>query len=67
MSKILDSKYTPANLREIANANAHLTNNQQEKIHALLSQHEPLFDGMLGKWEGNPYHVELSKGAKTVP
>ena len=30
----------------------------------LLSQHEPLFDGTLGKWEGNPYHVEIRKGAK---
>ena len=39
-------------------------NNQKEKLHLLLSQHEPLFDGTLGKWEGNPYHMELCKGAK---
>ena len=62
MSKILDAKYALADLRQVANANAHLPNNQKEKLHLLLSQHEPLFDGTLGKWEGNPYHVELRKG-----
>ena len=59
ISKILDVKYASADLREVANANAHLTNIQKEKLHALLSQHEPQFDGVLGKWEGNPYHTEL--------
>ena len=49
MSKILDAKYALADLCKVANANAHLTNNQKEKLHTLLSQHEPLFDGMLGK------------------
>ena len=67
MSKILNGKYALADLREVANANAHLTDNQKEKLHLLLLQHEPLFDGTLGKWEGNPCHVELRKGAKTVP
>ena len=32
MSKILDTKYAPVDLREVENANAHLTNNQKEKI-----------------------------------
>ena len=67
MFKILDAKYAPSNLHDVENANAHLTNNQKEKLHLLLSQHELMFDGMLGKWEGNPCHVELRKGAKTVP
>ena len=65
MSKILDAKYTPADLRKVANTNAHLTNNQKEKLYALLSQHEPLFDSTMGKWEGNPYDMELYKGAKS--
>ena len=62
MSKILDAKYAPADLRKVAKTNAHLTNNQQEKLYALLSQHKPLFDGTLGKWEGDTYHVELCEG-----
>ena len=64
MSKILDAKYTAADLRKVAITNVHLTNNQKEKLYALLSQHKLLFDGMLGKWEGNPYHIELQEGAK---
>ena len=65
MFKILDAKYAPANFHDVENANAHLINNQKEKLHLLLSQHELMFfDGMLGKWEGNPYHLELCKGAK---
>ena len=46
MPKILDAKYAPADLREVAN-----TNNRQlkRKLYALLSQHEPLFNGTLGK------------------
>ena len=64
MSKILEVKYALADLREVADANAHLTNDQKEKLHTLLSQHAPLFNGMLGKWEGNPYHIELRKGVK---
>ena len=64
MSNILDAKYAPADLRKVENANAHLTKNQKEKLHKLLSQQKPLFDGTLGKWEGNPYHVELRKRAK---
>ena len=64
MSKILDAKYVSADLCKVANTNAHLTNNQKEKMYALLSQHDLLFNDILGKWGGNPYHVELHKGAK---
>ena len=64
MFKILDAKYAPADLHKVANTNAHLTDNQKEKLYALFSQHIPLFDDTLGKWEGNPYHVELRRGAK---
>ena len=62
MSKILDAKYAPANLREVADANAHLTKLKKNKLHALLSQHAQLFNGTLSKWEGDPYHVELREG-----
>ena len=65
MSKILDAKYALADLCKVENTNAHLTNNQKEKLYALLSQHKLLFDGTLDKCEGNSYHVELRKGANT--
>ena len=64
ISNILDAKYAPADLYKVANTNTHLTNNQKEKLYALLRQHKPLFNGTLGKWEGDPYHVELCKGVK---
>ena len=64
MSKILDAKYAPANWHEVGDANAHLSKIQKIKLHTLLSQHAQLFKGTLGKWEGNPCHVELREGVK---
>ena len=49
MSKILDAKHAPADMRKVVNTNTYLTNNQKENLYALLSQHKPLFNGTLGK------------------
>ena len=31
----------------------------------LLTNHKTLLNGLLGKWEGYPYHIELREGTKT--
>ena len=64
MSKILDAKYSPADLDEVAKKNENLTLDQKSKLHELLKKHESLFDGTLGKWVGEPYKVELKEGVK---
>jgi hypothetical protein len=40
-----------------------LTTNEQLSLKKLLSKHESLFDGTLGKWTGEPYHIELNPDA----
>ena len=64
MSKILDAKYSPADLDEVAKKNENLTLDQKSKLHELLKKHESLFDGTLGKWVGEPYKVELKEGVR---
>ena len=62
--KILDAKYTPVNLDDIVKGNQKLSTNQRQKLLKLLTNHETLFDGSLGKWEGDPCHIELCEGVK---
>ena len=64
ISKILDAKYSPANLDEIAKENGKLTIKQKDQLLTLLNRHKPLFDGTLGRWHGDPYQIELRENAK---
>ena len=49
ISKILDTKYTPSNLDDVVQGNQKLSMNQRQKLLKLLTNHETLFDGSLGK------------------
>ena len=64
IAKILDAKYAPANLKEIADSNVKLNIHQRQKLQTLLTKYESLFDGTLGKWEGDPYNIELRENVK---
>ena len=64
MKRILDAKYKPANLEEVANMNTELSLNQRKKLLRLLKKHAHLFDGTVGKWKGMQYDIELKEGAK---
>ena len=37
---------------------------QKQKLLELLTNHETLFDGSLGKWEGDPCHNKLCEAVK---
>ena len=63
IKEILDAKYAPANLEEIAANCTNLNNEQQDDLHTLLKKYESLFDGTLGHWKGEDYDIELKKGA----
>ena len=63
IKKILDSKFEPANLEEVAAANPELDKGQRQKLLRLLRKHYRLFDGTIGKWNGPDYKVELKPGA----
>ena len=60
---ILDAKYEKADLREIARDARHLNERQQEQLHTVLEDFKELFDGTLGKWQMEPYDVELRDDA----
>ena len=65
MKEILDAKYEAADLNKVCYENAaHLSKDEQDKLHALLSKYESLFDGTLGNWSGTEYDIELKKDAK---
>ena len=63
ISKILDAKYEKADLTEVCRAQAHLDEDERAKLHTLLTKHESLFDGTLGKWKGKKVSLDLIDGA----
>jgi hypothetical protein len=62
--KILDNDYQRASLEDVAKAQEHLTDDEQQKLLSLLLKYEPLFDGTLGKWTQPDYKIELKEGVK---
>ena len=64
MKRILDAKYEPANLEEIAKMNSELTPAQQAKLLKLLRKHSILFDGTVGIWKGEQYKIKLKPDAR---
>ena len=63
LKSILDAKYEAADLGEIARDADYLNPDQKRKLHSILMKYEELFDGTLGKWEMEPYEVELREDA----
>ena len=64
LKHILDAKYEKADLKEVASQAIHLDDDEQQKLHSLLSEFEDLFDGTLGKWEMDEYEIELRPDAQ---
>ena len=63
IKRILDAKYEPAKLDAVVQENQHLTPEQRSQLKTLLQKYETLFDGSLGKWQKEKYHIELKQGA----
>ena len=64
LKSILDAKYDAADLREICNEQQEISDEEKQKLFNLLSRHESLFDGTLGKWTGTEVKLELNENAK---
>ncbi len=64
LKDILDAKYQPADPSDIAKDAKHLSEDEQEKLEALLRKYETLFDGTVGTWNGTECKIELKEGAK---
>ena len=64
VKRILDAKYEPADLEEVVDKCTHLDVSMRQQLLKLLIKYKPLFDGTLGKWQGDPYDIELKEGVK---
>jgi len=64
IKRILDAKYEPADLQEVATASKHLTSQEQGTLLQLLRKYSDLFDGTLGNWTGTELSIDLKPGAE---
>ncbi len=64
IKSILDAKYEKADLALITKSCTHLKEEEQKKLHQLLSKYEDLFDGTLGHWKNSEYEIELKENVK---
>jgi len=64
---ILEAKYVKWSIDEVIKDHcSHLNVKQQAELHQLLTRHAKLFDGTLGKYPGEPMHIEVEPGATPV-
>ncbi len=64
---ILEAKYDKWSIDEVIKDHcSHLNVKQQAELHQLLTRHAKLFDGTLGKYPGEPMHIEVEPGATPV-
>ena len=61
---ILDNDYHKATLEEVAQSQTQLNTSEREQLLTLLQKYESLFDGTLGKWTHEDYHLELKEDVK---
>lgn len=64
LKRILDANYDKPDLDAEVAQMTHLTPIQRTLLLALLKRNESLFDGQLGKWEGDPVDIPLKENAK---
>ncbi len=64
LKDILDAKYQPADLDEIAREQKQLDPEEQRLLRDLLEKYKSLFDGTLGHWKDTDYKIDLKEGAK---
>jgi hypothetical protein len=63
-SDILQSKYEPLNIQQIAQGQKQLTPSQRNELEEILLKFPKLFSGGLGKFNGEKIHLDLDP---TVP
>ena len=59
MKRILNAKYTKANIKIIAESSTHIDPQEINELNTLSKKYECLFDGNLGTWHGKPYDIKL--------
>ena len=59
MKRILDAKYSKADIKSIAESYTHIDPQERNDLYRLLKKYESLFDGNIGTWHGKPYDIKL--------
>ena len=61
---IMDSLYEKQDLQALVQKQKHLSDDQRKKLGKVFEKYEDLMQGHLGKYPGDPIHIELVKNAK---
>ena len=64
MKRILDAKYSKADIKTIAEISTHLEPQERNELYTLLKKYEFLFDGHKVAWHGKPYDIKLKLDAE---
>ena len=64
MKRILDAKYSKADIKTITESSTHLDTQERNELYRLLKKYECLFDCNLGTWYGKPYGIKLKPDAE---
>ena len=65
MKRILDAKYSKADIKTITESSTHLDPQERNELYTILKKYECLFGGNLGTWHGKPYDIKLKPNAET--
>ena len=66
MKRILDVKYSKADIKTIAESSTHLEPQEINELYTLLKKYECLFHGNLGTWYVKPYDNKLKPDAEPL-
>ena len=64
MKRILDAKYSKADIKTISESSTHIDPQERNELYTLLKKYESLFDGNLGTWHGKPDDIKLKPDAE---
>ena len=64
MKRILDAKYSKADIKTIGESSTHLYFQERNELYTILKKYECLFDGNLGTCHGKPYDIKLKPDAE---
>ena len=66
MKRILNVKYSKADIKTIAESSTHLGIQRRNELYILLNKYECLFDNNLGTWHVKTYDIKLKPDAEPL-
>ena len=65
-TEILERKYDKVTAKDVAAEQHHMSDKQKQLFENTLRKYEILFDGKLGHYPNEKFHIDLIEGAKPV-